>query len=737
MFTCSICNETFVGIHHDTTYTTQCGHVFHHECLKKWLTRSKTCPHCRSPVLENNLIKLFLQVDSNAQVTLADKKDETIFRLKENLRRLKEKETHSANTIYCLETQLKHSKNAIELSKASFHACKKEAENQKKYNSEISDQLTLKTIKCNESEIERNKFQAGYSLLQSKIKSLNHELYDLQSANSSVIDELKVEIANLKSEKAYFQSRCYNIENINIEQPSTSKINIENKNAMSLQNKTKSEYYGNDPQLNTPTKRFLLGCVFLFVEGQIQQEDNNICNKTTPKDNIIKYGGLVEQFYSPRITHVICVTQKHCIVEQGMKDGKRCVTDYWLSDIISKKSMIQPWRAIHFPIPYRMDNLPCQNFQISIVNFGINEGHIVKAMIEQVGGGYSFKKVTSRTDVVISRKLEGELVEKALAINKPVVSVQWLNDILFGSRLGIKEPGNIKYQQFDICDPFLVNYDMVSSLMEAWKTPLSINKNQQVYDLTLNSDSPTKCKRQKTMSECHNMKNLINDDNDDNDDDDVVITYIKSLPSKPCAMFCGFSNDDQEIFKMILLLLGGTATTHCLEASHLVMNKPIPSIELFGCLPTVKFILNENWLKDSHSSLKFQDEKKYCIEHIQDKFLGSCYLPPILEKKNRRLLFKDLSFFVTPGIIYPPSKHLELIISSSGGKIERIRRSLESIRCVAPNSYFIISCEEDYCLYNDLSDIDNVVYLPEFITCSVLAQQVQLQKFLLNVTAQN
>lgn len=44
--------------------------------------RSKTCPHCRSPVLENNLIKLFLQVDSNAQVTLADKKDETIFRLK-------------------------------------------------------------------------------------------------------------------------------------------------------------------------------------------------------------------------------------------------------------------------------------------------------------------------------------------------------------------------------------------------------------------------------------------------------------------------------------------------------------------------------------------------------------------------------------------------------------------------------------------------------------------------------
>jgi len=51
-----------------------------------------------------------------------------------------------------------------------------------------------------------------------------------------------------------------------------------------------------------------------------------------------------------------------------------------------------------------MDNLPCQHFQISIVNFDINEGHIIKAMIELVGGGHVIKEVTSRTDVVISQK---------------------------------------------------------------------------------------------------------------------------------------------------------------------------------------------------------------------------------------------------------------------------------------------------------------------------------------------
>lgn len=62
-------------------------------------------------------------------------------------------------------------------------------------------------------------------------------------------------------------------------------------------------------------------------------------------------------------------------------------------------------------------------------------------------------------------RLEGELVTTALALNKPVVNVQWLNDILLGAKLGLKNPKNIKYQEFNLPNPFLVNYDMVSHLM--------------------------------------------------------------------------------------------------------------------------------------------------------------------------------------------------------------------------------------------------------------------------------
>lgn len=57
------------------------------------------------------------------------------------------------------------------------------------------------------------------------------------------------------------------------------------------------------------------------------------------------------------------------------------------------------------------------------------------------------------------------MVESALAINRPVVNIQWLNDVLFGAQIGIRNPTIDKYQQFNLADPFLVNYEMVPDLM--------------------------------------------------------------------------------------------------------------------------------------------------------------------------------------------------------------------------------------------------------------------------------
>jgi len=77
---------------------------------------------------------------------------------------------------------------------------------------------------------------------------------------------------------------------------------------------------------------------------------------------------------------------------------------------------------------------------------------------------------------------------------------------------------------------------------------LTFLKNQQVHDLTSNSDSPTRT-AQKTIFETQEI--LFDDCINETDDNDVIITYIKHTPPIPCVMFCGFSTADKEIFKMV------------------------------------------------------------------------------------------------------------------------------------------------------------------------------------------
>jgi len=62
-------------------------------------------------------------------------------------------------------------------------------------------------------------------------------------------------------------------------------------------------------------------------------------------------------------------------------------------------------------------------------------------------------------------RLEGKKVKKARDINRPVVNVQWLNEILFGHLSCMYQPENVKYQQFNLNNPFRVDYNLVLHLM--------------------------------------------------------------------------------------------------------------------------------------------------------------------------------------------------------------------------------------------------------------------------------
>lgn len=63
---CIICSEVFSSSDPAEKYPNaikHCGHAFHADCLKQWLSKSSTCPVCRSPCVDIpfHMIRLHLQ----------------------------------------------------------------------------------------------------------------------------------------------------------------------------------------------------------------------------------------------------------------------------------------------------------------------------------------------------------------------------------------------------------------------------------------------------------------------------------------------------------------------------------------------------------------------------------------------------------------------------------------------------------------------------------------------------
>uniref|UniRef100_A0A914C8J6 RING-type domain-containing protein n=1 Tax=Acrobeloides nanus TaxID=290746 RepID=A0A914C8J6_9BILA len=67
---CAICIEPL----EDDISTTRCGHIAHTDCLLIWILQAGTCPTCRQPALESDLIRLY--VDFRSVTNISENKRE-------------------------------------------------------------------------------------------------------------------------------------------------------------------------------------------------------------------------------------------------------------------------------------------------------------------------------------------------------------------------------------------------------------------------------------------------------------------------------------------------------------------------------------------------------------------------------------------------------------------------------------------------------------------------------------
>lgn len=249
--------------------------------------------------------------------------------------------------------------------------------------------------------------------------------------------------------------------------PSGIKTGMFSPNRVAIQ---RPQYFGHNPNLKLPVELFLLGCIFHIVE----YDETNAKDLPDWKELIKKYGGAVEECYSGRVTHVLCRTQRHGVVMQAIRDSKRCVTAFWLSDVIGKKVFQPPWQALHLPTPATFGvQKPCTKQIMSITGFEGEERDRIKQMVIESGA-----KLTSyfsrHNSVLICKRIntENKKYKKAKEWGTPMVNAIWLSDILLGNLSQMSQHDNAKYQQYNLQSPFRIDFSLVAHLMS--KLPMII-----------------------------------------------------------------------------------------------------------------------------------------------------------------------------------------------------------------------------------------------------------------------
>ncbi|XP_011867303.1 PREDICTED: PAX-interacting protein 1 [Vollenhovia emeryi] len=480
---------------------------------------------------------------------------------------------------------------------------------------------------------------------------------------------------------------------------------------------SKAQFYGHNPNLKLPPHLFLLGCFFVIVEYDVQRPTE----VAVWKQVIERHGGEVESQYCGRATHVLAITQKHTTVVQALREGKRCVSAHWLSDVVSKQQLLPPWHVLHFPTPFSLNELPCGKQIISFSGFEGEERAKVKFMLEALGAKYT-TYFSRHNTLLICRRPDGQKYKKAREWQTSVVNAQWLTDLLCGQMNALHQVESQKYQQFSLSNPFRLDYSIVPHVMAAWKMPINIT--QDSYDKVKQVGQGPNSIRQYKKPRLDGP--LLNKDSHLLCQDEQIVLSNPNPPSideQPRILFSGINpkNHAKRIRE-----LGGALASSWRDATHLVMSAPLRTVKLLCCLSRCKFIVSLQWLLECSTKNTFVDESAYMLGDPEFEKNFNCNIEKTLASPNRGTVLKGKTFYVTPSVIPSPSAIAE-IIESAGGVMEKTRRSVAQIQEMNAGklSYIIVTHDNDLHLLSDVLRANISVYSAEIVLGAVARQHFQ------------
>ncbi|KRZ92014.1 PAX-interacting protein 1 [Trichinella sp. T8] len=498
------------------------------------------------------------------------------------------------------------------------------------------------------------------------------------------------------------------------------------------------QFFGHDPRVDVPPELCLVGCVFLIVDYERTLDQKEVSDWRIV---INLHGGDVEIMYSTKCTHVVCESLRHPVVQQALRDNKRCVTAQWLNDVIMNKKLLPPWKAIHFP-SFFGDNKPCKGKIFAVSGFPVKERSCLKQMILAIGAHYT-AYFSRHNHLLVAKTYCGPKVMKAAEWKIPVVNLQWLTEVFFGQTTALQNINNAKYHQFvpkelslqPNFDPFRIDTaTAMPMLMNAWRNPV-------LFDMEI----------------CRNAsKKRFQIENDDG----KIFPHkrIKLSPppadadiQKRCAelakcgknvaevriCFTGLYQAEVNHLEKKVLWLGGKVVQLVSECTHLITADLKRTRKLLEGISLGRYIVSPIWIRQSYKQQQFVDPVDFIVkDEGNEKFFGFNVKLSIWRARQKKLfeVIVKLLFYVTPSVQPFPSVLGDLISTAGGSLIRQCPSSRMMLQLKDIGTQFVvIACDNDLHICQALLDAGVDIHSAEFILTGILRQEVDFQSYKLEV----
>lgn len=147
-------------------------------------------------------------------------------------------------------------------------------------------------------------------------------------------------------------------------------------------------------------------------------------------------------------------------------------------------------------------------------------------------------------------------------------------------------------------------------------------------------------------------------------------------------------------------------------------------------------VLSSKWIVESAKAGKFLSTDDFEITDDTFKETYHCDIQAAIKSPNRKQLFQDKTFYITPSV-RPNVKDLTKLIELSGGKVEKKRRSATLIaetNAQTPESYIVLTCTKDMHLLIDLTKPgkpNRIICATELIMSAIMLQKFEVEKHII------